>query len=261
MCVKKDGGNIKARCNLSKNRNLILNAPFSVHRRGLGDGSGGSDGLRNGLTFVEVDLGGHLLLTAVGVGSLGAVARDVTGLTAAVAGLAGGVQGAAVGGGAVARDVTELAASVTLHGLRLAVAGVVVRTAALVASGLTGSAGVEATASVSEAAAAGHGTTGTESGLDSRGCGAVAGQVTRQVAVVAASTGGATAQAEGRAVSLNMANTLAVVALLRLGGAGEGAVARLVVWLLAVVAETLRRRASVRLVTELTALVARTLMG
>lgn len=252
---------MEAMRNLSSNRNPIPDISFSIHGLDLGDGSGGSDGLRNGLTFAEVGLGGHLLFNSVGVGSLGAVARDVTGLAAAVAGLAGRVQGTAVGGGAVARDVTELATGVTLHGLRLAVAGVVVRTAALVASGLTGSAGVEATASVSEAAAAGHWTTRTESGLDSRGRRAVAGQVTGQVAVVAASTGGATAQAEGRAVSLNMANALAVVTLLRLGGAGEGAIARLVVWLLAVVAETLRRRTPVRLVTELTALVARTLMG
>jgi len=54
-------------------------------------------------------------------------------LAAAITGLAGGVEGTAVGGGAVAGDVAELAAGVALHGLSLAVAREVVGAAALVA--------------------------------------------------------------------------------------------------------------------------------
>lgn len=42
-------------------------------------------------------------------------------------------------------------------------------------------------------------------------------------AVIAATTGTSAAQAESRAVSLNMTQTLAVVALLSLGGTGQGA--------------------------------------
>lgn len=53
-------------------------------------------------------------------------------------------------------------------------------------------------------------------------------KVTGLAAVVAASTGAGTAQAEGRAVSLNMTKTLAVVALLSFGGTGERAAVGLV---------------------------------
>lgn len=78
----------------------------------------------------------HLLLhdvVAVHGVLLRAVARDVSRLAAAVARLAGRVEGAAARSRAVARDVAELAASVALHGLRLAVTGKVVRASALVA--------------------------------------------------------------------------------------------------------------------------------
>lgn len=47
-------------------------------------------------------------------------------------------------------------------------------------------------------------------------------------AVVAAAAGAGSAQAKGRAVSLDMAKTLAVVALLGLGGARQGAAVGLV---------------------------------
>lgn len=81
------------------------------------------------------DLGTDLAIRVV---LLGAIARDVAGLAALVAGLAGGVERAAVGGGAVTRDVTQLAASIALHGLGLAVTGEVVGATALVASGGSG---------------------------------------------------------------------------------------------------------------------------
>lgn len=74
----------------------------------------------------------------------------MTSLTAAVASLASGVEGAAVRSGAVARDVAELAAGVALHGLSLAITGEVVGATALVA-------GSRARAA-SEAAAATEGT-------------------------------------------------------------------------------------------------------
>lgn len=56
-------------------------------------------------------------------------------LTALVASLASGAEGAAVGRGAVAGDVSKLATSVALHSLCLAVTSEVVGTTALVASG------------------------------------------------------------------------------------------------------------------------------
>ena len=59
------------------------------------------------------------------------------------------------------------------------------------------------------------------------------GKVTRLAARVAAAVGGTTADAEGRAVSLNVAEALAVVALLGLGGTGQGAAVGLVAGLLA----------------------------
>lgn len=55
----------------------------------------------------------------------------------------------------------------------------------------------------------------------------------RLAAVVAATAGGRATQAEGRAVRLDMAETLAMIALLGLSGAWEGAPIGLVAWLLA----------------------------
>lgn len=78
----------------------------------------------------------HLLLhdvVAVHGVLLRAVAGDVARLAAAVARLAGRVEGSAARSRAVARDVAELAASVALHGLSLAVASKVVGASALVA--------------------------------------------------------------------------------------------------------------------------------
>lgn len=55
----------------------------------------------------------------------------------------------------------------------------------------------------------------------------------RLAAVVAAAAGGATAEPQGRAVGLNMAKALAVVALLGLGRPGKRASVRLMAGLLA----------------------------
>lgn len=68
-------------------------------------------------------------------GSLSAVTADVAERSAAVAGLAGGVERTTVRGGAIAGDMARLAASVALHGLSLAVTSEVVRATTLVAGG------------------------------------------------------------------------------------------------------------------------------
>lgn len=78
----------------------------------------------------------------------------MAGLRALVADLAGGAQGAAVGGGAFAGDVAELAAGIALHGLSLAVTRKVVGATALVAGGRTGVASIAATEATAESTAA-----------------------------------------------------------------------------------------------------------
>ena len=113
---------------------------------------GGNRSNRCGGDAVDIDI---VLNFSVGV-LLRAVSGDVTGLAALVAGLAGSVQGATIGGGAVARDVAELAAGIALHGLSLAVAGKVVGTTALVA-GSRARATEAATPEATGVAAAAHG--------------------------------------------------------------------------------------------------------
>ena len=196
---------------------LALNGKFSAWRI-LSDSSRRSHrghGGRSGHGTVTVDLG------------LRAVARDVAGFTAAVAGLSSRVERTAVGGGAVAGDVTELAASIALHGLSLAVAGEMIRSAALVT-------GCRATASKAtpEAAECTTGSASAPSHTRAR-VRAVTGQVAGEAARVASSAGTGAAQSEGWAVGLNVAEALAVVALLRLCGARVRASVRLVAGLLA----------------------------
>ena len=82
---------------------------------------------------------------------LRAVARDVAGLATLIAGLAGGVQGPAVGSGAVAGDVTQFTTSIAFHSLGLAVPSKMVRPAALVARSRAGPAGESAAAAVAVA--------------------------------------------------------------------------------------------------------------
>ena len=143
-------------------------------------------------------------------------------LATLVAGLASSVQRSAVGGRAVARNVSELAAGVALHGLSLAVAGKVVGATALVA-GSSPRTGKTATAAeaASESPATNRGASTAH--VDAGRVGACASQMARLATVVAATAGSGSAQAQGRAVGLNMAKALAVVALLSLGGARQGA--------------------------------------
>lgn len=180
-------------------------------------------------------------------------------LTTLVAGLASSVQRAAVRGSAVTGDVTKLATSVALHGLSLAVAGKVVRSAALVAGSGTGAAADEATTATISAettTAGGYGTATAHVGASR--VGASASQMTNLTAVVATTAGASTTQTKGGAVSLDMAESLAVVALLSLGGAGKGAAVGLVAGLLAVVAEALSRRADLGVVANVATFVAGT---
>lgn len=167
-------------------------------------------------------------------------------LAALVAGLAGSVERAAVGGRAVAGDVAQLAAGVALHGLRLAVARKMVGAAALVA-GRRARAASEAAASTVTASVAtsghrgatAHGTDGVGAGAldESVGCPVQDGryrkaysEVTGLATVVAASAGAGSAQTEGGAVSLDVTEALAVVALFGFGGARQRAAIGLVAW-------------------------------
>ncbi|KAF1946805.1 hypothetical protein EJ02DRAFT_196978 [Clathrospora elynae] len=148
--------------------------------------------------------------------SLRTVARDVAGFAATVAGLTSGVERAAVGRSAVTGDVTcqqsvnrlriiiciltKLAAGVALHGLSLAIAGEMVRSAALVAGGRAGT----ASESAPEAASAANATTGRTRATAHSRVGAIAGEVTSKTAAIATSAGASSAQAQGRAVSLDV---------------------------------------------------------
>jgi hypothetical protein len=155
----------------------------------------------------------------------------VASLAAAVAGLARGVERASVRSRAVAGDVPQLSAGVALHSLSLAVARKVVGSTALVAGGRA-----TATESAPEAASAtGESTTGSASATShaSARVGAVTCQMAGKATGVASSAGTGAAQAQCWAVGLNVAEALAVVALLGLGGAWVRAPVRLVAGLLA----------------------------
>jgi hypothetical protein len=215
----------------------------------LSDRSDGGDG--GGRDAAQVNLGGDLAICVL----LRAVAGDVTSLAALVAGLAGSVKRAAVGGGAVTGDVTQLATSVAFHGLSLAVTGEMVGATALVASGRTrATSEAAATTEAAGVSTTSHrGTTAKCSRADGVGACALRklssvrcyhsrksnchgiseasstySKVARLTTVVAAAAGAGAAQAEGRAVGLNMTESLAVVALLSLSGARQGAAVRLV---------------------------------
>lgn len=222
----------------------------------LGDGGNRSHSLGTDvLTSAQPNV-----LVGFAVGSLlRAVAGDVTGLTALVASLSSRVERAAVGRRAVARDVTELAASVALHGLSLAITGKVVWPAALVARSRARTTDKSTPAtSKSSVTATGRANRAATAQVDTSWVGAGASQMARLTAVVAATTtGAATAQTKSRAVGLDMAETLAVVALLGLGGAWKGAPVGLMAWLLAVVAETLSGRANLGVMADIATLVAR----
>ena len=82
--------------------------------------------------------------------------------------------------------------------------------------------------------------------------------MTRLAAVVAATGSGVAGQAESRAVGLDVTKTLAVIALLGLSGARKRAAVRLVARLLAVVAKALRGGADLGIVADIATLVAST---
>jgi len=198
-----------------------------------------------------------LLVIPVGVILLRAFARDVTRLAALVAALASGAKRTAVGSRAVTGDVTQLAARVTLDGLRLAVASVVVRPAALIASSGASSRESATTVASSKASAANRGSSATESrGARVRRVRARANIVAELTAVVAAAGSASAAKAKGRAIRLDVAQALAVVALLGLGGARQRALAGLVIGLFAIVAKSVRRGALLGVVTKLATFVA-----
>jgi hypothetical protein len=180
----------------------------------------------------------------------------VASLAALVASLSGSVERATTGGGAVAGDVSQLAASVALHGLGLAIAGKVVRSSAFVAGSGAGTAGkATAAGEATGISTTSHGRTATKSSGANR-VGARASKVTGLAAVVATTAGAGPAQAKSRAVGLDMAKSLAVVALLSLGGTGKRTAVGLVAGLLAVVAEPLRRGANLGIVANVATLVA-----
>jgi hypothetical protein len=216
---------------------------------------GGNGSNRGSRDAANVDL--RRDLSNSGGALLGAIARDVSSLAALVACLAGSVEGTAVGSGAVSGDVTELAAGVALHSLSLAITGKVVGATALVASGRARATGETTSAVATGEAAATHRST-TAHRTRANGVGAGASKMTRLATVVTTAAGTSTAQAEGRAVSLNVAETLAVVALLGLGSSGKRASVGLVAGLLAVVAEALSRRADLSVVANIATLVAST---
>jgi hypothetical protein len=149
--------------------------------------------------------------------------------------------------------LTKLAAGVALHSLGLAVTGKVVRSTALVASGRASATSETATETSSIAA-----TRRTASSTTHSRVGAVAGKMASDTAAVAASAGAGSTQTQSWAVSLDVSETLAVVALLGLGGARMRASVRLVAWLLAVVAQPLRGRANLGIMANVSALEART---
>lgn len=140
--------------------------------------------------------------------------------SALVAGLSGGVQRATVRGSAVAGDMAKLATSIALHSLSLAVPGKVVGTAALVTSRLA-RATSETTTSITTKSATTDGSTAAHA--NTSGIGASPGEMTGLSAVIAAAIAATgTAQTESRAIGLNMAKSLAVVALLSLRRSRKG---------------------------------------
>lgn len=113
---------------------------------------------------------------------------------------------------AVIGETYQLAAGIALHGLRLAITSVVVGAATLVAGSSTvgGNSVVEATAEATTEAWA----TRTASTRSSHARSwAVASDVAHLTARIAAAASGASGNAQSRTVSLNVTETLAVVAL------------------------------------------------
>jgi len=148
-----------------------------------------------------------------------AIFRNMASLAATITSLAGRVQWTTVRSSAVARDVSEFTAGIAFHGLGLAITSVVVRASTLVAGGRTSPTTKSTTESTSITAA--RNTSATPSTCT--GVGARSSKVTRLAAVIATATDTCAAQAQGRAVGLDVAQALAVITLFRLGRARMGA--------------------------------------
>lgn len=231
----------KQRCRLSQTD--VLDRCWDIRHQGhtptanssicLSHGSDRSNGRSRNAANI------NLLRNLANTGSvlLRAVTRDVSSLTALVASLASSVERTAVRSSAVPRDVTELAAGIALHGLSLAITSKVVGTTTLVASGRARTTSETTTAVATGEATTTHGSTTAHSRTNRVGAGALLqsvmfhysdniitySKVTGLATVVAAAAGASAAQAEGRAVSLDVTKTLAVVALLGLSGSGKRA--------------------------------------
>ena len=159
--------------------------------------------------------------------SLGTFAGNMAGLTTSVAGFASSVERSAVGRSTIPRDMaygnisgqwndgycihTELSTSIALHGLRLAVPSEVVRATTLVAGSRASSTSKTAPEVSSETTSRSASSTANSS---STGVGAIASQMSSHSTAVASPACARTAQAQGRAVGLNMTETLAVITLL-----------------------------------------------
>lgn len=153
--------------------------------------------------------------------------------------------------------MTQLSTGVALHRLCLTVTSEVVGPAALVASGRASTAG-ETTAAAVTATIASTRNRGATAHVGAIGVGAGTSQMARLATAVAAAVRTGAAQTKSRAVGLNMAKALAVVALLGLGGPGKRAAVGLVARLLAVVAKALSRGANLGVVANIATLVAGT---
>lgn len=99
-----------------------------VHR--LSDSGGRDNRLDQSNACNRCSGGGRAIAVDFGLGTVGG---DMAGFTASVACLSSGVERAAIRSRAIAGDVAELSTSITLHSLRLAITGKMVRSAALVA--------------------------------------------------------------------------------------------------------------------------------
>lgn len=144
--------------------------------------------------------------------------------------------------------MSEFAAGIALHGLGLAIASVMVWSAALVAGRCARNSSVGA----AEATAV---TTTRSTSAASSTVRAIASKMSDLVAGIAAAAR-RTVQAQCWAVGLNMTEALAVIALLRLSCSRVWAAVGLVARLLAVVAQPLRGRAHLSVMTNVAALVA-----
>lgn len=188
---------------------------------------------------------------------LGAVTGDVTSLATAVAGIASSVEWAAVGSGAVTGDVTQFSTGVAFHSLSLTISCEVVWSTALVAGGRTRatSKGAPSTKSTkSTKSTAGRATSSSSHASSRAGVRAVTGQMSGQATTIASSAGTSSAEAQSRAISLNVSEALTVIALLRFGSARMRASIGLVARLLAVIAKSLGRRAHLSVVSDISAL-------